>query len=109
MPSYRWPTNNRVVGHLSGPLLGNPNASLSEGGALAVVMRDFPEMAHQTRNGMHFPRPLRNSDARLSLACPPPARRVEPHGCQLIDGFVPSRFVAIPLSTHPFSNCSVRP
>ena len=37
----------------------------------------------------------------------PDVRRVEPHGCQLVDGFVPSRFVAIPLSTHPFTATKV--
>ena len=33
----------------------------------------------------------------------PHVRRVEPHGCQLVEGFVPIRSVAIPLSTHPFT------
>ena len=54
---------------------GNPNASLSEGEALAIVVGEVPEMPHQTRNGKHFRRPLRESHARLRLACPPPARR----------------------------------
>ena len=33
----------------------------------------------------------------------PHVRRVEPHGCQMVESFVPSRSVAIPLSTHPFT------
>ena len=55
------------------------NASLSEGRALPVVVRDFPETPHQTRDDTDFPRPLRKSEARLRLACPlspgAPARR----------------------------------
>jgi len=35
------------------------------------VVWDFPETAHQTRNDNHFPRPLRRSEARPRLACPP--------------------------------------
>ena len=54
---------------------GNPNASLSEGEALAIVVGEVPEMPYQTRNGKHFRRPLRESRARLRLAGPPPARR----------------------------------
>ena len=51
------------------------NASLTEGGALAVVVGDFPETPHQTRDSTDFPRALRKSEARLRLACPPPSRR----------------------------------
>ena len=51
------------------------NAFLSEGGALPVVVRDFPETPHQTRDDTDFPRPLRESEARLRLARPPLARR----------------------------------
>ena len=59
----------------------NDNDSLSEGGALAVVVRDFTESSHQTRNDKHFPRLMRQSEARLRLACPRLARRVvAPHG-----------------------------
>jgi len=46
------------------------NASLTEGGALAVVVEDSPETPHQTRDNTDFPRPLRKSEARLRLACP---------------------------------------
>ena len=45
------------------------------GRAVAVVVRDFPETPHQTRNNTDFPRPLRKGEARLRLACPPLARR----------------------------------
>ena len=48
---------------------------------LAVVVGDFHETPHQTGDNTDFPRPLRNSDARLCLARPPPARRNgAPHG-----------------------------
>ena len=73
MPSYRWPTYKWVVAIQVGHFSRNPSAHVSEGGVLAVVVRDFPKMAHQTQNGKHFPRPLRNSDARLRLACPLPS------------------------------------
>ena len=53
----------------------NHNAFLSEGGALAVVVRDFSETPHGTRGGTDFPRPMRKSEARRRLACPPLARR----------------------------------
>ena len=55
--------------------LGNHNASLSAGGALTVVVRGIPETRHQTRDNTDFPRPLRPIEARLRLACYPPARR----------------------------------
>ena len=45
----------------------NNNASLSEGGPLAVVVEDFPESVHQTRDNTGFPH-------RLRLACLPLAR-----------------------------------
>ena len=48
---------------------------LREGGALAVVVRGIPETPHWTRDITDFPRPLRKSEARLRLACPPPAGR----------------------------------
>ena len=51
------------------------NASLREGGVLAVVVRGIPETPHRTRDSTDFPRALRKSEARLHLACPPPARR----------------------------------
>ena len=51
------------------------NASLSEGGARAVVVRDFPESSHQTRDNTESPRRLRPSEARLGLACRPRVRR----------------------------------
>ena len=37
---------------------------------LAVVVGDFPETPHQTRDNTDFPQPLRKSEARLCLACP---------------------------------------
>ena len=49
------------------------NASLSEGEALAVVVERFSETPHRKRDNTDFPRPLRPSEARLRLACPPPA------------------------------------
>ena len=58
----------------------NDNAFLSEGGALAGVVGDFPVTAHQTRDDTDFPRPVRKSEARLRLASPPFARRNDaPH------------------------------
>ena len=59
------------MGHLSRTC----NALLSEGGALAVVVWDFHETAHQTRDNTDFPRLLRQGEAMLRLACPPLARR----------------------------------
>ena len=53
----------------------NPNASLSEGKALAIVVWDFPEAPHQTRDNTDFPRLMGQSEERLRLACLPPARR----------------------------------
>ena len=53
------------------------NASLSEGGALAVGVRVFSETPHGTQDNTDFPRPMRKSDARLRLACPPSP--VAPH------------------------------
>ena len=49
----------------------NHNASLSEGGALAVVVRDFSKTLHGTRDNTDFPRPIRDREARRRLACPP--------------------------------------
>ena len=51
------------------------NASLREGGVLAVVVRGILETPHWMRDITDFPPPLRKSEARLRLACPPPARR----------------------------------
>ena len=51
------------------------NAFLSEGGALAVVVWDFPETAYHTRENRNLARPLRKSEARPRLAGPPLARR----------------------------------
>ena len=62
----------------------NHNAFLSEGGALGVVIRDFSETPHGTRNNKHFLRPMREREARLRLACPPPRsarRRAAREGC----------------------------
>ena len=55
--------------------LDNHNASLSEGGALAVVVEEFPETPHQTRDKTDFPRLMRQAKRGLRLARPPLARR----------------------------------
>ena len=61
--------------------VSNHDAFLSEGGALAGVVGDFAEAPHQTRDNTDSPRLMRQSEARLRLACPPPARRNgAPHG-----------------------------
>ena len=49
----------------------NHNASLSEGGALPVVVQGFSETPHGTRGATDFPHPMRQSVARLPLACAP--------------------------------------
>ena len=59
------------MAHLS----GTHSAFLSEGEALPVVVPDFHETPHQTRDNTDFPRRLRKGEARLRLACPPLARR----------------------------------
>ena len=51
------------------------NAFLSEGGALAVVVRCFSETSQGRRDDTDFPPPLRYSVARLRLTRPPFARR----------------------------------
>ena len=51
--------------------LDSHNASLSEGGGLAVVVRDFPETSHWTRDNTDFLRLMQQSEARLRLARPP--------------------------------------
>ncbi|MCY3790812.1 MAG: hypothetical protein OXH63_18695, partial [Gemmatimonadetes bacterium] len=57
------------------------NAFLSEGGARDVVVGDFHETPLQTLHNTDFPPPMRQSEARLRLAGPPPARRNgAPHG-----------------------------
>ena len=63
-----WPT-------LMARFFDHHSAFLSEGGARAVVVEEFPETPHQTRDNADFPRPLRESEAGLRLAFPPPARR----------------------------------
>ena len=49
----------------------HPNAFLSEGEVLPVVVDDFPETPHQTRDNTDFPRRLRKSEAGPRLAFPP--------------------------------------
>ena len=71
MPPQRWPIYARGVGHF----FDRNDASLREGGVLAVMVRVIPETPHWTRDITDFPRALRKSEARLRLACPPPARR----------------------------------
>ena len=53
----------------------NHNASLSEGGGLPVVVPGFSETPHGPRGSTDFPHPMRQSVARLPLACPHLARR----------------------------------
>jgi len=55
--------------------LDNHNASLSEGGALAVVVEEFPETPHQTRDKTDFPRLMRPSEARAAPRASPLGRR----------------------------------
>ncbi len=55
--------------------LNHHNASLSEGGVLAVVVERLSETPHRKRDNTDFPRPLRPTEARLRLAGPPLARR----------------------------------
>ena len=47
------------------------NVFLSEGGPLAVVVGDFHETTHRTRDNADFPRLMRTTEARLRLAYPP--------------------------------------
>ena len=42
---------------------------------LPLVVWDFPETPHQTRDNTDSPRLMRQSEARLRLACPRLARR----------------------------------
>ncbi len=73
----------------------NHNASLSEGSALAVVVRDFHETPHQTRNDKHFARLMRQSEARLCPACAPLAScGGAPHERGAGGGSDPTFFVA---------------
>ena len=58
-----------------GHIFDRHNAFLSEGRVLAIVVGEFPETPHQARDETDFPRPLRESEARLRPAGPPPARR----------------------------------
>ena len=44
------------------------NASLSEGGVLAVVVESFSETPHRKRDNTDFPPALRQAEAMLRLA-----------------------------------------
>ena len=70
MPPYRW--NGYNVAMFTQPFhdFDTRNAFLSEGGALAVVVGDFPETPRQTRDNRDFPclRLARPSLARRSCA-----------------------------------------
>ena len=55
--------------------LGNRNASLSEGGALAVVVGDFDETPHQKRYNTDCPHLMRLSKARFASPVPPSPER----------------------------------
>ena len=58
----------------------NHNASLSEGAPLAAVVGALPGKAYWKRVGTDSPRRLRESEARLRLACPRLARRTAREG-----------------------------
>ena len=75
MPSDGPPPFRRGGGGLTWRRSCYHNASLSQDRALAVVVRDFPETPHQTRDNTDSPRRLRKSEARLRLACRPLVRR----------------------------------
>lgn len=71
------------------------NASLSEGGVLAVVVEGFSETPHWKRGTTDFPRMMRPTEAKLRLACPPPARRGGvPQGRDAGGGSDPGLFAA---------------
>ena len=53
-----------------GHIFDRHNAFLSEGRALAVVVRDASETPHQARDKTDFPHPLRKSETKVRLACP---------------------------------------
>jgi len=53
----------------------NRNASFSEGGALAVVVKCFPGTSDWTRDNADFAPRKRHNEARLRLACLPLVRR----------------------------------
>ena len=75
VPSDRCPSFRRGGDIEGGHELDAHNTCFSEGGVLAVVVSGIPESVHQTRDDTDFPRRLRNSEARLRLAGPPPVRR----------------------------------
>ena len=58
----------------------NHNASLSEGAPLAAVVGALPGKPYWKRVGTDSPRRLRESEARLRLACPRLARRTAREG-----------------------------
>lgn len=55
---------------LDGARFDRHNASLSEDGVLAVVVRRFHEKPHGTQDDTAFPRLMRHAVARLRLARP---------------------------------------
>ena len=80
MSSYKRATEKPPVARVGGACFQQPQHFSLRGRSLAVVVGDFPETPHWTRDNTDFPRPMRHSDARLCLACPPPARRASaPH------------------------------
>lgn len=70
-----------------------PARRLAPGAAAPKQRTSRPQLAHW----------LAKAGTRKTMDSTPDVRRVEPHGCQLADGFVPSRSVAILLWTHPFT------
>ena len=59
----------------------NPNAPLSEGGALAVVVKSLPGKPDWTRVGNGLPASAATSVAGRRPACPRLAPRVAREGC----------------------------
>ena len=69
------------VAHEVARPFNHPNAPLSEGKALAVVVQAVPGNPHWTRVGADCPKPLRLRSVRSRLRVSPLARRVvAPHG-----------------------------
>ena len=73
------------------------------GKAIEPARRPEPGTAEPGSGKADRSSPTATTGTRRTVASTPDVRRVEPHGCQLAEGFVSSRSVAIPLSTHPFT------
>ena len=71
---------------------GHPAGNVADAGDSEAEAAEKQTSAH----------PLATTGTWRTVVSTPDVRRVEPHGCQLAGGLVPSRSVAVPLSTHPF-------